>query len=132
MSLRANKLDLCITTKEQFNGTCTLDDSIIISISSNKQIKSDIGKCYCLGNKVFNDIISRLDLKNSLSLKGYSVVPLNSNILKNIYIILDRIKEQNLVSTKEKRDITFEHKMDTLKNCILRIKPNELIYAFIY
>ena len=127
MSLQVKKLDFYITKKEMYKGyTCTLDDEIIISLSRYKGIRSDIGKCYFIDTNDFKNIITYiLNVKNSLTLKGYSVVPLDDKILKNIYIILNRIKDENL-------DITFEHQIEILKNCIINIKEKEIIYAFMY
>ena len=128
MNFNVRKLELYITTKEQFNGYIpTLDDMLILSLSGYRGMDSDTIECCLIDSSTFKKLISYIlnEQKHNI-FNRYSVIPLNDEILKYIYVTLNRLK------AGDKRKKNLERQVNTLKECIVKRKENEVICAFMY
>lgn len=131
MFFNVRKLELFIKTKEHDNEyEHTLDDILVISLSCYKDIDSDTLECCLIDSYNFKRMISYI-LKEETHhlLNGNSVVPLDGEILKYIYLTINKIKTSG---SNDRQKNNYKRQINTLKECIITRKENEIICASMY
>lgn len=128
MNCKVKKIELYIKTTEQFNGYIpTLDDMLILSLSGYRDMGSDTIECCLIDSSTFKKLISYILNEQKYNIfNGYSVIPLNDEILKYIYVTLNKLK------AGDKRKRNLERQVNMLKECIVKRRENEVICAFMY